>query len=123
MLLQRKYICRTFVTDNQSGYQKQTNNNFMNNFEKLKKENKNLAEVLESVAKEELLEYCASEFFQKKELEQFKYVYEDYQEDLEQIINAAKKWLVKREKTNHYLHISTEKIQLIQKENIETEWI
>ncbi len=31
MLLQRKYICRTFVTDNQSGYQKQTNNNFMNN--------------------------------------------------------------------------------------------
>ncbi len=32
--MQRKFICRTFVPDNQSGYQKQTNNNFMNNQQK-----------------------------------------------------------------------------------------
>lgn len=89
----------------------------------MKIENKTLAEVLNSVAKEHLLEYCASEFFAKKELQEFKDTYDDYQTDLECIVNAAKNWLDDNNKTNHYLHISTEKIQLIQKESVETEWI
>lgn len=95
----------------------------MNNYDKLKIENKTLAEVLSSVAKEELLEYCASEFFAKKELQDFKDTYDDYQTDLECIVNSAKWWLDKNKKNNHYLHISTEKIELIQKESVVTKWI
>jgi len=95
----------------------------MNNFQELKNKRPELAEMLETMSKEELLNHYALEVAEKDELAEFKNTYDDYQTDLECIVNSAKWWLDKHKKTNHYLHISTEKIELIQKENVVTRWI
>lgn len=94
----------------------------MKNFNELKSRRPELAEMLESMTKEELLEQYAVEVVEKEELEEFKYAYEDYQTNLECIVNSAKAWLVKNKKTKHHLFISTEKIKLVYS-NVETKWI
>lgn len=94
----------------------------MNNFEKFKVKNQNLADMLESMTKEELLNHYVLEVQEKEELEDFKNTYEDYQKDLDCIVNSAKSWLVKNKKTKHHLFISVDEIKLIYT-NLETEWI
>jgi hypothetical protein len=74
------------------------------------------------MTKEELLNHYALEVAEKDELEDFKFTYEDYQTDLECIVNSAKRWLLENKKTKHHLHIGTNKIELIYS-NVETEWI
>lgn len=94
----------------------------MKSFNELKLRRPELAGMLESMSKEELLNHYALEVAEKDELEDFKNTYDDYQTDLECIVNSAKSWLVKNKKDKHHLHISIEKIELIY-QNVETEWI
>lgn len=94
----------------------------MKSFNELKLRRPELAGMLESMSKEELLNHYALEVAEKDELEDFKNTYDDYQTDLECIVNSAKSWLVKNKKDKHYLHISIEKIELIY-QHVETEWI
>ncbi|MGH1520570.1 hypothetical protein [Chryseobacterium sp. JK1] len=94
----------------------------MKNFEKLKKRRPEIAKDLESMTKEELLNHYAIELEEKDGLEDFKDTYDDYQTNLECIVNSAKQWLVNNKKTKHHLFISIEKIELIYT-NVETEWI
>jgi hypothetical protein len=95
----------------------------MKNFIKLQNERPELAKMLNEMSKEELLNHYALEVFEKEELEEFKNTYDDYHTNLESIVNAAKWWLDENKKNNHYLFISTEKIELIQKEIVVTKWI
>lgn len=94
----------------------------MKSFNELKLRRPELAGMIESMSKEELLNHYALEVAEKDELEDFKNTYDDYQTDLECIVNSAKSWLVKNKKDKHHLHISIEKIELIY-QNVETEWI
>lgn len=94
----------------------------MKNFKKLESERPGLAKDLESMTIEELKENYAREVFEKAELEEFKETYDDYQTDLECIVNSAKQWLVKNKKDKHELIITTEEIKLFYK-HMETEWI
>lgn len=95
----------------------------MTNFEKFKEKYPESAKDLLEMSKEEILNHYALEVEDKDRLEEFKNTYDDYLKDLESIVNAAKWWLQENGKNNHYLHITAEKMQLIQKENIEREWI
>ncbi|ALR29752.1 hypothetical protein ATE47_04100 [Chryseobacterium sp. IHB B 17019] len=94
----------------------------MKNFIKLQNERPELAKMLTEMSKEELLNHYAIEVFEKDELEDFKNAYDDYQKNLECIVNSAKWWLEENKKTKHHLYISTEEIKLIYS-NVETEWI
>jgi RecG-like helicase len=94
----------------------------MNNFEKLKQRRPELAKDLESMTKEELLNHYAAEVKEKEQLEEFKQTYDDYQTDLESIVNSAKRWLVKNKKTSHHLQITTKDMKLIYS-NVEKNWI
>lgn len=94
----------------------------MKTFNELKSRRPELAKDLESMTKEELLNHYAIELAEKDELEEFKNTYDDYQTDLECIVNSAKRWMVKNKKTNHHLHITTNEMKLIYS-NVETEWI
>lgn len=92
----------------------------MKHFQELKNKRPELAEMLESMSKEELLNHYAIEVAEKDDLEDEK---DYYQKDPEGIVNAAKKWLKNNGKTNHYFYISSEKIELIQKETVDRSWI
>lgn len=94
----------------------------MKNFQKLKERRPELAEMLESMTREELMDHYAIEVEEKESLEDFKNAYDDYQTDLEYIVNSAKRWLVNNKKTKHHLFISTEKIELVYS-NVEAEWV
>lgn len=94
----------------------------MNNFQELKKKRPELAETLESMSREELLDRYALEVAEKDELEDFKNTYDDYQEDLECIVNSAKRYLVKRHMHENVLEITTKRIELIFR-SVQTEWI
>lgn len=94
----------------------------MKNFEKLKKERPEIVADLETMTIEELKEHYAIEVMEKQELEKYKEDSEFFKNDIENIINLAKKWLVDNKKTKHHIHISIDKIELIY-QNVESEWI
>lgn len=94
----------------------------MKNFEEFAKKYPETAQSLKEMTKEEILEHYALEVAEKDDLAEFKETYDDYQTDLECIVNSAKTWLVKNRKDKHHLHISKDKIQLIYT-NVETQWI
>ncbi|WP_294267682.1 hypothetical protein [uncultured Chryseobacterium sp.] len=94
----------------------------MTNFQELQSKRPELTKDLDSMTLEEMKEHYAREVIEKQELEEFKETYDDYQKDLECIVNAAQKWLKKNKKDKHELVITTEEIKLFYK-HLETEWI
>jgi len=94
----------------------------MKNFKEFSVKYPEASKSLLEMSKEEILEHYALEVAEKDELADFKFTYEDYQTDLECIVNSAKRWLVANKKDKHHLFISMKKIELKYK-NVEKEWI
>lgn len=94
----------------------------MKQFQELKEKKPELAEMIESMSKEELLNHYSLEVAEKEELEDSNDQMKWELSDLDCIVNQAKKWLVNNQKTKHYLHISIDKIELIY-QNVESNWI
>ncbi len=94
----------------------------MKNFEKLKQRLPNLANMLETMTKEEILEHYAVEVEEKSELMKYKADNEFFENDLEHIINLGAKWLKKNKKDKHQIVIKSNKSKLVYK-NTESKFI
>lgn len=85
----------------------------MEKLEELREMNSGLAEALEAMTYEQLLDHCAG-------LEKYKDANDFFEKDLEHIINLGLDWLEENGKANHYIYIEKDKTKLVQKEIIET---
>ncbi|MGU3377375.1 hypothetical protein [Chryseobacterium sp. M5A1_1a] len=85
----------------------------MKNFQELKEKRPELAIMLESMTKDEILEHYAIEVFEKDVLEEDKENMEFYHTELEYIISLAFKWLKKNRKDKHQIIIELDKAKLI----------
>ena len=94
----------------------------MKTFQELKTRRPELAEALESMSREELLNNYALEVEEKEELEQYKTDKEFFEGDLEHIINLGIYWLKNNKKTKHHIYIDQEIAKLIYT-NTETKFI
>jgi len=94
----------------------------MNTFKELQDRRPELAQALESMSREELLNNYALEVEEKETLEKYKEDNEIFETDLEHIINLGIKWLKKNRKDKHHIYIDQEVAKLIYT-NTETKFI
>ncbi len=94
----------------------------MKSFNELKERRPELAEALESMTYDELLNNYAIEVEEKENLEKYKEDNEFFEGELEHIINLGIRWLKKHRKDKHHIYIDQEVAKLIYT-NTETEFI
>lgn len=95
----------------------------MNTFQELQTRRPELAQALESMSREELLNNYALEVEEKEELEKYKEDNEFLHTELEFIINLGIAWLKKNKKHNkHHIYIDQTEAKLIYT-NTETKFI
>ena len=85
----------------------------MKNFRELKERRPELAEMLETMTREELMEHYALELAEKDELEEYKDNMEFYHTELEYIIGLADTWLKENRKDKHQIVIEIDKAKLL----------
>lgn len=89
----------------------------MKAFTELKTKRPELAQMLESMTKEELLNNYAIEVEEKEELEKYKEDNKFFETDLEHIINLGVRWLKKNQKNKHHIFIDRTGAKLVYTNN------